>query len=50
MPESLHEETPLQAEGSQKHVDAHAAEPVSLQEGHQEPKTDEYHDVNILKH
>lgn len=50
MPEALHEQAPLQTESGQKHVDAHAAEAVSLQEGHQEPEADEDHDVNILKH
>lgn len=50
MPDALHEESPLQAEGSQEQVDADAAEPVSLQEGHQEPEADEDHDVDILKH
>lgn len=50
MPESLHEEAPLQAEGSQQQVDAHAAESISLQEGHEEAEADEDHDVDILKH
>ena len=50
VPEALHEEAPLQAEGSQQEVDAHAAETVSLQECHQEPEADEDHDVDILKH
>lgn len=50
VPEALHEEAPLQAEGSQEQVDAHAAEPVSLQEGHEEAEADEDHDVNVLKH
>lgn len=50
VPEALHEEAPLQAEGSQEQVDAHTAEPVSLQEGHEEAEADEDHDVNVLKH
>ena len=50
VPEALHEEAPLQAEGGQEQVDAHAAEPVSLQESHQEPEADEDHDVDILEH
>lgn len=50
VPDALHEEAPLQAEGSQEQVDAHAAEAVSLEEGHQEAEADEDHDVDILKH
>lgn len=50
MPDALHEEAPLQAEGSQEQVDAHAAEPVSLEKCHQEPEADEDHDVDVLKH
>lgn len=50
MPGALHEQAPLQAEGSQEQVDAHATESVSLQESHEEAKADEDHDVDILKH
>lgn len=50
VPDSLHEEAPLQTEGSQEQVDSHAAEPIFLEERHQEPKTDEDHDVDVLKH
>lgn len=50
VPEALHEEAPLQTEGSQEQVDAHAAESVSLQEGHKEAEADEDHNVDILKH
>lgn len=50
MPDALHEEAPLQAEGSQEQVDAHAAEAISLEERHQEPKTNKDHDMDILKH
>ncbi|KAG7222716.1 hypothetical protein INR49_026325, partial [Caranx melampygus] len=50
VPDTLHEEAPLQAERSQEQVDAHAAEAVSLEEGHQEAEADEDHDVDVLKH
>lgn len=50
MPQSLHEETPLETEGGQQQVDAHAAEPVFLEERHQEPEADEDHDMDVLKH
>lgn len=50
MPDALHEEAPLQAEGGQEQVDAHAAEPVLLEEGHEETEADEDHDVDVLKH
>lgn len=50
VPDALHEETPLQAERRQEQVDAHAAEAVPLQEGHQEAEADEDHDVDVLKH
>lgn len=50
VPDSLHEEAPLQAEGSQEQVDSHAAEPILLEERHQEAKADEDHDVDVLKH
>lgn len=50
VPEALHEEAPLQPEGSQQQVDAHTAEPISLEECHEEPEADEDHDMDILKH
>lgn len=50
VPEALHEETPLQSEGSQEQVEAHAAEAISLQKGHQEAKANEDHNVDILEH
>lgn len=50
MPQALHEEAPLQPEGGQEQVDAHAAETVALEEGHEEPEANEDHDMNILEH
>lgn len=50
VPEALHEETPLEAEGRQEQVDADTTEPVFLQERHEEPKADEDHHVDVLKH
>ena len=50
VPQALGQQTPLQAEGSQQQVTAHAAEAVPLQEGHEEAKADEYHHMDILKH
>lgn len=50
VPETLHEEAPLQPKGSQEQVDTHTAEPISLEEGHKEPEANEDHDVDILKH
>lgn len=50
VPQALHEEAPLQSEGGQEQVDAHAAEAISLEEGHEEPEANEDHDMNILEH
>lgn len=47
--EALHERGPLQGEGCDQEVEAHAAEAVSLQEGHEEAETDEDHHVHILE-
>ena len=41
---------PLEADHGAEHVEGHGAQPVLFQEGHEEAKTDEYHDVNILEH
>lgn len=46
---ALHERGPLQGEGRDQEVEAHAAEAVALQEGHEEAETDEDHHVHILK-
>lgn len=50
VPEALHDQTPLQSEGGQEQVEAHAAEAISLQKGHQEAKANEDHNVDILEH
>lgn len=50
VPEVLEEKTPLQTKGGQQQVDAHTAETISLQKGHQETKANEDHHVYILKH
>lgn len=47
--EALHERGPLQGEGGDQEVEAHAAEAIALQEGHEEAETDEDHHVNILE-
>lgn len=46
---ALHERGPLQGEGCNQEVEAHAAEAVALQEGHEEAETNEDHHVYILK-
>lgn len=46
---ALHEESPLQAEGGDQEVEAHAAEAVALQEGHEETEPNEDHDVDVLE-
>lgn len=47
--EALHERGPLQREGRNQEVEAHAAEAVALQEGHEEAETDEDHHVHVLE-
>lgn len=46
---ALHERGPLQGKGCDQEVEAHAAEAVALQEGHEEAETDEDHHVHILE-
>jgi len=41
---------PLQDEGCSEEVERNAAEPVPLEEGHEEAKPDEHHHVNVLEH
>ena len=41
---------PLEADHGAEHVEGHGAQPVLFQEGHEEAKTDEYHNMNILEH
>lgn len=47
--EALHQRGPLQGEGRDQKVEPHAAEAISLQEGHEEAETDEDHHVHILE-
>lgn len=47
--EALHERGPLQGEGCDQEVEAHAAEAVALQEGHEEAEADEDHHVHVLE-
>ncbi|TNN37584.1 hypothetical protein EYF80_052257 [Liparis tanakae] len=47
--EALHERGPLQGEGRHQEVEAHAAEAVALQEGHEEAEADEDHHVHVLE-
>ena len=50
VPDVLQQQAPLEAKGGQQQVDAHTAESIALQEGHQEAKADEDHHMDILKH
>ena len=49
MEEALHKSSPLQSQGSDQEVEAHAAEAIALKEGHEEAETDEDHHMNILE-
>lgn len=46
---ALHQQRPLEAEGSDKEVETHSTEAVPLQECHQEAKSNEDHHMDILK-
>ena len=50
MKEAKHDGCPLQAEGCQHKVTPNTAKTIALQEGHQEAKTNEHHNVHILEH
>lgn len=47
--EALDERGPLQGKGRQEEGEAHAAEAVALQEGHEEAEAHEHHGVHILE-
>ena len=49
MEEALHKSGPLQGEGCDQEVEAHTAEAVTLQEGHEEAKANEDHNMHILE-
>ena len=48
--EAVGQRGPLKDERRQQKVEPDAAEPVSLEEGHEEPEPDEHHHVDVLKH
>ena len=50
MEKSLTESGPLQDDGRDQEIQRHCTVPIAFQEGHQEPETDEHHNVDILKH
>lgn len=49
MEEALHECGPLQREGGNQEVEAHAAEAVALQKGHEEAEANEDHHMDVLE-
>ena len=49
MEPTLHEQSPLNTEGCHQEVEAHCAEAVPLQEGHEEAEPDKDHDVHVLE-
>ena len=48
--EAVHQSEHLDGESRADHVEGHGGEAVILQESHQEAKTNEYHDVDVLEH
>jgi hypothetical protein len=50
MKESAAQNGPLDIQGSYQQVESNGTESISLEEGHEEAKADEHHDVNILEH
>ena len=49
MEEALHESGPLQGEGRNEEVEAHTAEAITLQEGHEKTEANEDHHMHILE-
>ena len=49
MEPALHQQSPLKAKSSDQEVEAHRAEAVALQKGHEEAKAHEDHHVDILE-
>lgn len=47
--EALDKCGPLQGKGSQEEGEAHAAEAITLQEGHEEAEAHKHHDMHILE-
>jgi hypothetical protein len=50
MEEATAEYRPLNIECSNQEVETNGTETIPLQECHQEPKSDEHHNMNILKY
>lgn len=50
MKESLHNRAPLKAQSSEKEVETNTTEAILFQEGHEEAKPNEYHDMHILEY
>ena len=48
--ETAEQHVPLEHESSDDHVEADSGEPVTSEERHEEPETDEDHHVHVLKH
>lgn len=46
---ALHEKSPLQTEGGNQEVEAYTTEAVAFQEGHEETKSNEDHDMDVLE-
>lgn len=49
MEPALHEQSPLDPESSDQEVEPHAAEAVTLQEGHEETKSNKDHHMHVLE-
>lgn len=50
MKESLHNRAPLKAQSREKEVETNTTEAILFQEGHEEAKPNEYHDMHILEY
>ena len=46
----VHQQRPLYDVDGEEKVEAHRAEAVTLEEGHQEAEPDQHHDVHVLEH
>lgn len=46
---SLDEDRPLEGKGGDQKIESHPTEAVAFQEGHQEAKAKENHDVDVLE-
>lgn len=50
MKESLHNRAPLKAQSREKEVETNTTKAILFQEGHEEAKPNEYHDMHILEY